>query len=116
VGMSGGAIGRIQSPVGSLVAHTIVGGTASKLSGGKFRNGAATAAFSWALSQAANTYRNGGTVQDVHSTNGDASAENVAAFQEKLDALAADRTLNPYKTFDSADAAAAEVLNVTAPL
>src|SRR5690606_4572250 len=70
----------------------------------------------WALSQEANTYRNGGTVQDVHSTNGDASAENVAAFQEKLDALAADRTLNPYKTFDSADAAAAEVLNVTAPL
>ncbi|WP_105102103.1 Ig-like domain-containing protein [Microbulbifer pacificus] len=105
-------IGGAGYSVTRVIVAAVIGGTASKLSGGKFANGAATAAFAMAMSSIG---RN--DVQDVHSTNGDsASAENIAAFQEELDALAADRTLNPYKAFDSADAAATEVLDVTAPL
>lgn len=49
-------------------------------------------------------------------TPGAGTAEDRAAFQKGLDALSTDRTLNPNRNFDSADAAATEVLNATAGL
>jgi len=51
--MASGTINGIKSAGGRIVASAIVGGTVSKLTGGKFANGAATAAFTWTLSQGA---------------------------------------------------------------
>ena len=45
--VAGGAFGK--APVNRIIGSAIVGGTISKLTGGKFANGAATAAFAAAL-------------------------------------------------------------------
>jgi len=42
----------LQDPQGFITA-SVVGGVSSEITGGKFKNGAATAAFTWALSQGA---------------------------------------------------------------
>ncbi|WP_172676762.1 hypothetical protein, partial [Marinagarivorans algicola] len=49
-------------------------------------------------------------------TPGTGTAEDRAAFQKELDALAADGTLSKYRNFKTEDAAATEVLDATAPL
>ena len=54
--MSGYIDGR-QYMATKMIATTLVGGTASRLSGGKFANGAATAAFSYAFASAADHSR-----------------------------------------------------------
>ncbi len=46
-------IGKIGNPAGRVVAAALVGGTASASTGGKFANGAVTAAFSVAFASAA---------------------------------------------------------------
>lgn len=45
-----GQIGRIGNPGGRVVASALLGGTTSQLVGGKFANGAVTAAFGYAFS------------------------------------------------------------------
>lgn len=54
----GGQINGIKTAVGRVVASAVVGGTISKLTGGKFANGAFGAAFARILGEARNHYQN----------------------------------------------------------
>ena len=79
-----------------------------------FANGAVTGAFAAVMSQAAQRRsQNKGIVSSSESPETKANRE---AFQKDLNALKTDGTLSSSRTFESADAAATEVLSVTAPL
>ena len=81
-----------------------VGGTASRITGGKFANGAVTGAFSQAL----NNERAKARAADER--------DRRTKFQNALDRLKQDGTLDPNRNHDTPDDAAKEVLNATAPL
>jgi len=59
-----GKIGRIGSPGGQIAASAILGGTTSSLVGGKFANGAITAAFATAFNRLAHQSGSAGPSQD----------------------------------------------------
>ena len=100
-----------------FATSTISGGTVSTVTGGKFANGAQSAAIAFALNAALSQADGTVAAQKVSAgTPGTGTAEDRAAFQKSLDALSTDGTLNPNRNFDSADAAATEVLNATAGL
>ena len=99
------------------MARAILGGTISKLTGGKFANGAGAAAFASLMREAAQRTGARSNVQKENAdTPGTGTAEDRSAFQKGLDALSTDGTLNPNRNFDSTDVAATEVLNATAAL
>jgi len=90
----------------------MVGRTYSDATGGKFANGAAYWTFA-AIIQAAATFDTTNTVGDVEASD---TTENREAFQEKLNVLVTDGTLSTKQGFETEDAAAKHVLEVTAPL
>ncbi|TVL01868.1 hypothetical protein AYI82_21730 [Shewanella algae] len=99
-----------------IIVSAVVGGTISKLTGGKFANGAYTAAFAAALradwgDSKASVGHTVGSVADEKTIE-----ENRKALQSDLDKLAANGTLSRKHSFNTADDAAKEVLNATAPL
>jgi hypothetical protein len=103
----------------NVAAGMTMGGVIAKAQGGKFIDGVKGAVVAMGISYGINRIANAADkkAEATMSVKGDVASEgNVAAFQEKLDALAADKTLNSYKTFDSPDAAATEFLGVTASL
>ncbi|EKE78277.1 hypothetical protein, partial [Idiomarina xiamenensis] len=51
-------INGIKTAIGRVVASAVVGGTLSKITGGKFANGASSAAFAKALGETRSHYRN----------------------------------------------------------
>lgn len=107
--LAGGAFGK--TPVGRVIGSAVVGGTVSKLTGGKFANGAITAAFAAAL----RADWKGGNAIAGSPTEAEVEA-NREALQTELDKLAKNGTLSRKHSFDTADDAAKEVLNATAPL
>ena len=81
-----------------MAVGAAIGGTASRITGGKFANGAVTGAFSQALN------------------NERAEARNRSELQAALDGLRRDGTLDPSRDFKHPDDAAMHVLNAAAPL
>ena len=61
-----GKIGRIGSPGGQIAASAILGGTTSSLVGGKFANGAITAAFATAFNEAVHGSGRSGRARRAH--------------------------------------------------
>ncbi len=116
IGLSGSlklGKGLTWANAGRTLARVVVGGTLSEVTGGKFANGGATAAFAAVVSATASADQNDGTVSAGEGSDTEA---NRKAFQKELDALRTDGTLSSTRTFESADAAATEVLDATAPL
>lgn len=112
--VAGGAFGK--APINRIIGSAVVGGTLSKITGGKFANGALTAAFAAALradwgDSKASVGHTVGSGNDENTID-----ENRKALQSDLDKLAANGTLSRKHSFNTADDAAKEVLNATAPL
>jgi len=115
-GMADGVNSIVSSKLTGLV---VANGIASMAQGGKFEQGLKSALISYArvVSASYGERPKGGGGKEVSAgTPGTGTAEDRAAFQKSLDTLSTDGTLNPNRNFDSADAAAAEVLNATAGL
>lgn len=134
--------GGVGAGIGNLVGNQVVGsmiasGIAAKASGGKFIDGMKSAAIGAAAGAAAKfagdkivqglasmgetkadatPAASSGTEEVNTGTPGTGSTEDRAALQKSIDALSADGTLSPNRSFESADAAAMEVLNATAGL
>jgi hypothetical protein len=89
----------------------LVSGTVSDRTGGSFANGFVSGFYQ-------NIFNNQGERRDAQKggSAGSGTETDREAFQEKLNALTADGSLSKSRSFDSADAAATEVLNLTAPL
>lgn len=99
----------------SVAIHAIVGGTISKATGGKFANGAYSAAFASALREAqASASRTG--VGSSSEAETDATKQNREAFEARIKELVNDGTIDPKKTFLTMDLAAKEILGVLSPL
>jgi len=65
---AGGAINGVKTAVGRVVSSAVVGGTISKITGGKFANGAFGAAFARALGEArSNTHNSTGESPEPRS-------------------------------------------------
>ena len=108
-----GKYGRLGK-FGKFVTSTVVGGTVSRITGGKFANGALTSAFAFTLSSAVHRVL-GSTM--VSAGPGDGMVEpDPDALQAELDKLVKRGILNGERTFRYVDDAALEVLNATAPL
>ncbi|WP_298773754.1 hypothetical protein [uncultured Shewanella sp.] len=114
----GAAIGGgrgIQNPYYRVAVAAVVGGTTSTIMGGKFGNGAMTAAFSAALRAADNGEFGSGEVKAGNTTKTKVVPDK-AGLRKALDSAVDRGELSRARGFDSADAAAKEVLTVTAPL
>ena len=99
---------------GRALVSAVTAGTVSEITGGKFANGALTAAFAYTLSSAVHRVL-GSTM--VSAGPGDGVVEpDPDAFQAELDKLVKRGILNGERTFSSVDDAALEVLNTAAPL
>lgn len=133
--ISGGEFGHgvISAGIGSMTGYifgdglegfaaaTIVGGTMTEMTGGKFANGAATAAFSYAMSWAAQKYGIGGVSQT-----GDTDETGRTKEQEQLDRLKFESEIAQLRkdgklcvdcaVYNSPDDAAKAVLNQTSGL
>ena len=77
----GSLIPTTKNFMADLAIRSVVGGTVSEITGGKFANGAATAAFSYAMRWAAQKYGPGGGVKSKRGGNG--SSENLSSKQEE---------------------------------
>jgi len=117
--LTSGLIGGSDSAFGSVLAQALVGGAISEATGGKFANGAATAALAATLSEVTTTAPSEpGFPTDEHMTPEERIAlERDQKLAAKAIALRIESgDLNPYKIFDSPEAAAKHVLAVVAPI
>ncbi|WP_262369313.1 RHS repeat-associated core domain-containing protein [Cellvibrio japonicus] len=84
--------GRFGNGPGGFVVATVVGGTISEMTGGKFRNGAASAAFAFAMQWGMSKYEAGGIASSnqadangtVKEPNGKEGVETFEAAQKEL--------------------------------
>lgn len=113
----GGAGGGGPSIKG-FVTSAVLGGVATEVTGGKFKNGAASAAFMYAVSAGVRS------VDKLNSGGGSVASdaplsERQAAARKELEALSTDGTLNTEKVFtgdNALDSAAKEVLGAVHPV
>jgi RHS repeat-associated protein len=77
-----GPIINTQNRVASFVANTVIGGVAAVAGGGKFENGAFTAAFGYLFNQQADNLARG---QDIHDLFGGALAARFGADNVRLE-------------------------------
>ena len=91
-------VGRAGFSPLRVAVGAAIGGTASRVTGGKFANGALTGTFSQALN------------------NERAEARNRSELQAALEGLRRDGTLDPGRDFEHPDDAAMHVLNAATPL
>ena len=98
-GATGGAMSRMLKPgIGAMLTTIVVGGSISEMTGGKFANGAATAAFSYAASWAAQKYGPGGKAHS--SSDGEVLVNEEGTPEDRQKTFAEVRNSNEYKDHD----------------
>ena len=120
----GGALGDVLSKgigvAGHYVAGGLAGGAAAKALGGRFKDGFAGGLLGAAARHVMGEFSEVPAASEdpasVSAGEGTETEANRAALEKELDALRTDGTLGSSRTFETADAAASEVLSATAPL
>jgi RHS repeat-associated protein len=107
LGAQGASALGFSGNVAQVLASAVIGGTASRLTGGKFTNGAASAAFAAVASSIGNS---------VASTSAGGGKSDAKGATDALAKLKADKKINTMKYFDTADEAAKEILNLVSPI
>ncbi|MGD8177437.1 hypothetical protein, partial [Marinimicrobium sp. ARAG 43.8] len=97
--VTGGFVRGLDNAAAELIASSVIAGSISEATGGKFANGAAYGAFSWAVAQGANSLKEGGLSDGENRDGQNYSAEAAKALDDLNDRIA------DLKNFNSKDEA-----------